>query len=92
MSNTIDVVHESDEELPTRDRNNVLTFSKDDKVEQEQQSSNLVQEEPTSVPWRGFLRNSPVRALAYTHFCNNWWVKEKRILKSFEKKKKLKIG
>lgn len=27
-------------------------------------------EEP--MPWRAFLRNSPVRALAYTHFCNNW--------------------
>ena len=26
------------------------------------------------VPWRAFLRNTPVRALAYTHFCNNWWV------------------
>lgn len=27
-------------------------------------------EEP--MPWRAFLRNTPVRALAYTHFCNNW--------------------
>ena len=26
------------------------------------------------TPWRAFLRNVPVRALAYTHFCNNWWV------------------
>jgi ACS family sodium-dependent inorganic phosphate cotransporter len=26
------------------------------------------------VPWRAFLRSGPVRALAYTHFCNNWWV------------------
>lgn len=25
-----------------------------------------------AVPWRGFLRNGPVQALAYTHFCNNW--------------------
>ena len=24
------------------------------------------------VPWRAFLRNGPTRALAYTHFCNNW--------------------
>ena len=24
------------------------------------------------VPWRAFLRNAPLRALAYTHFCNNW--------------------
>ena len=24
------------------------------------------------TPWRAFLRNTPVRALAYTHFCNNW--------------------
>ena len=26
-----------------------------------------------SVPWRAFLRNRPVQALAYTHFCNNWF-------------------
>ena len=26
-----------------------------------------------TVPWRGFLRNRPVQALAYTHFCNNWY-------------------
>lgn len=25
------------------------------------------------VPWRGFLRNRPVQALAYAHFCNNWF-------------------
>jgi ACS family sodium-dependent inorganic phosphate cotransporter len=25
------------------------------------------------VPWRAFVRNSPLRALAYTHFCNNWF-------------------
>lgn len=25
------------------------------------------------TPWRGFLRNAPLRALAYTHFCNNWF-------------------
>lgn len=24
------------------------------------------------VPWRAFLRNRPVQALAYVHFCNNW--------------------
>lgn len=27
-----------------------------------------------TVPWRGFIRNQPLQALAYTHFCNNWWV------------------
>lgn len=26
-----------------------------------------------TVPWRAFLRNKPVQALAYTHFCNNWF-------------------
>lgn len=25
-----------------------------------------------SVPWRAFIRNVPLRALAYTHFTNNW--------------------
>lgn len=25
-----------------------------------------------AVPWRAFLRNTPVRALACTHFVNNW--------------------
>lgn len=29
---------------------------------------------PSSVPWRAFLRNRPVQALAFTHFTNNWWV------------------
>lgn len=24
------------------------------------------------VPWRAFIRNPHVRALAYVHFCNNW--------------------
>ena len=24
------------------------------------------------VPWRAFIRNPPLRALAYAHFCNNW--------------------
>ena len=24
------------------------------------------------VPWRAFLRNRPVLALGFTHFCNNW--------------------
>ena len=24
------------------------------------------------VPWRAFLRNRPVQALAFTHFTNNW--------------------
>lgn len=27
-----------------------------------------------AVPWRAFVRNKPVLALAYTHFCNNWCV------------------
>lgn len=26
------------------------------------------------VPWRALLRNRPVQALAYVHFCNNWQV------------------
>lgn len=26
-----------------------------------------------TVPWRGFLRSRPVQALAYAHFCNNWF-------------------
>lgn len=26
-----------------------------------------------SVPWRAFLRSKAVRALMYTHFCNNWF-------------------
>jgi ACS family sodium-dependent inorganic phosphate cotransporter len=30
-------------------------------------------EDEEAVPWRGFLRNRPVQALAYTHFCNNWF-------------------
>lgn len=25
-----------------------------------------------TVPWRAFIRNGPLRALAYTHFTNNW--------------------
>jgi hypothetical protein len=25
-----------------------------------------------AVPWRAFLRSGPLRALAYTHFTNNW--------------------
>lgn len=25
------------------------------------------------IPWRSFLRNTPIQALAYTHFCNNWF-------------------
>ena len=24
------------------------------------------------VPWRAFLRNRPIQALGFTHFCNNW--------------------
>lgn len=28
--------------------------------------------EEEGLPIRGFLRNTPLRALAYTHFCNNW--------------------
>jgi len=27
---------------------------------------------PEGLPWRAMLRSTPVRALAYTHFCNNW--------------------
>ncbi|KAI8468569.1 MAG: major facilitator superfamily domain-containing protein [Monoraphidium minutum] len=26
-----------------------------------------------SIPWRAFLRSRGVRALMYTHFCNNWF-------------------
>lgn len=26
-----------------------------------------------AVPWRAFLRSRAVRALMYTHFCNNWF-------------------
>ena len=25
------------------------------------------------IPWRAFLRSTPVQALMYTHFCNNWF-------------------
>lgn len=25
------------------------------------------------IPWRGMLRCRPLRALIYTHFCNNWF-------------------
>jgi MFS transporter, ACS family, solute carrier family 17 (sodium-dependent inorganic phosphate cotransporter), other len=25
------------------------------------------------IPWRSFLRSTPIQALAYTHFCNNWF-------------------
>ncbi len=28
---------------------------------------------PPPMPWRAFLRSTPVRALAYTHFANNWF-------------------
>ena len=41
----------------------------------QQQSKSAVQltaAEEQTVPWRGFLRNRPVQALAYAHFCNNW--------------------
>lgn len=43
----------------------------------QQHSKSAVQagaSEEQTVPWRGFLRNRPVQALAYAHFCNNWWV------------------
>ncbi|KAK9804238.1 hypothetical protein WJX72_002847 [[Myrmecia] bisecta] len=30
-------------------------------------------DEEEQVPWRGFLRSRPVQALAFTHFCNNWF-------------------
>lgn len=26
-----------------------------------------------TTPWRAFARNGPLKALAYTHFCNNWF-------------------
>ncbi|GLC36163.1 hypothetical protein PLESTB_001373700 [Pleodorina starrii] len=29
--------------------------------------------DPPPLPWRAFLRSTPVRALAYTHFANNWF-------------------
>ncbi|KXZ49968.1 hypothetical protein GPECTOR_18g125 [Gonium pectorale] len=29
--------------------------------------------QPPPLPWRAFLRSTPVRALAYTHFANNWF-------------------
>ncbi|EFJ43773.1 hypothetical protein VOLCADRAFT_96131 [Volvox carteri f. nagariensis] len=29
--------------------------------------------EPPPLPWRAFLRSTPMRALAYTHFANNWF-------------------
>ncbi|GFR52543.1 hypothetical protein Agub_g15118 [Astrephomene gubernaculifera] len=28
---------------------------------------------PPPLPWRAFLRSTPVRALAFTHFANNWF-------------------
>ncbi len=31
-------------------------------------------DEGDSMPWRAFIRNRPLQALAYTHFCNNWCV------------------
>jgi len=36
-----------------------------------------------TVPWRGFLRNRPVQALAYTHFCNNWCAMSVGFMPSF---------
>lgn len=27
----------------------------------------------TTVPWRAFIRERPVQALMFTHFCNNWF-------------------
>ncbi len=34
--------------------------------------SSSAAEAEEGLPFRAFLRNTPVRALAYTHFCNNW--------------------
>lgn len=34
---------------------------------------NEADKEEPGVPWRAFLRNRPVQALAYVHFCNNWY-------------------
>jgi MFS transporter, ACS family, solute carrier family 17 (sodium-dependent inorganic phosphate cotransporter), other len=44
-------------------------------IEQLQASSpigTVGQAENETVPWRAFIRNRPLRALAYTHFTNNW--------------------
>lgn len=35
-------------------------------------TSSQLDENGNDVPWRGFVRNRPLQALAYTHFCNNW--------------------
>lgn len=45
-------------------------------VEQLQASSpigSVGQADNETVPWRAFVRNRPLRALAYTHFTNNWF-------------------
>lgn len=39
----------------------------------EQHSKSAVSDDD-SVPWRAFIRNRAVQALAFTHFCNNWYV------------------
>ena len=35
-------------------------------------AANAVEEKDPPVPWAEILRSTPVRALAYVHFCNNW--------------------
>ncbi|GMH45561.1 hypothetical protein BSKO_13518 [Bryopsis sp. KO-2023] len=37
------------------------------------QSGVVNQQEEEELPWRAMLRSSPVRALAFAHFCNNWF-------------------
>lgn len=36
-------------------------------------AAGLIDTSQTAIPWRSFLRSPPVRALAFTHFCNNWF-------------------
>ena len=38
----------------------------------EEDLSSKDEEETRPVPWREILACTPVRALAYVHFCNNW--------------------
>lgn len=30
-------------------------------------------DDPGAIPYRAFVRNKPVQALMFTHFCNNWF-------------------
>ena len=34
--------------------------------------SSIAVDEDAPVPWREFISSTPVRALMYVHFCNNW--------------------